>query len=161
MGNSGSSFSNNCLERLKIESHTQTYKTVNEEATAGSAPHFMTPESSIKRMMLLKTNLTIARELLAPLSYSLGDMIRKNQAAKIILRASRRSYGGMSYQRNRKLLKDADSGRCFDIQDLLEATEETLSQSEIEAIIADEMRVDRTNEGANVIYDGSGSSTSV
>jgi hypothetical protein len=142
IGNSGSSFSNNRLGRLKIQPHTQTYKTVNEEATAGSAPHFMTPESSIKRVMLFKNNLTIAKELLAPLSYGLGDMIRKNQAAKIILRASSRSYGGMSYQRNRTLLKDADSGRCFEIHDLLEATEETLSQSEIEAIIADERRVD-------------------
>jgi hypothetical protein len=158
-GNRGSSFSNDRLKRLKIEPHNQTYKAVNEEATAGSAPHFMTPESSIKRMMVINLNLTIAKELLAPPSYSLGDMNRNNQAAKVILRASRRSYGGMNYKRNRTLLKDADSGGSFEIQDLMEVTEETLSQLEIEAIITNEMRVDRTDEGS-VIYEGPGTSTS-
>jgi hypothetical protein len=46
----------------------------------------------------------------------------------------------MGYKRNRTPLKDADGSGCFEIQGLLEATEETLSQSEIEAIIADERR---------------------
>jgi len=66
----------------------------------------------------------------------------------------------MSYQRNRTLLKDADVGGSFEIQDLMEVDEE-ISQSEIEAIIADEMKVDRANEGASVIYEGSGTSTSI
>jgi ubiquitin len=160
MGSSGSIFSTDGLKRLKIEPHSQTYKTVNEEAAAGSAPHFMAPESSIKRMMLLNLNLTIAKELLAPPSFSSVDRIRKPQAVKVLLRASRRSYGGMSYQRNRTLLKDADGGDSFEIQDLMEVDEE-ISQSEIEAIIADEMKVDRANEGASVIYEGSGTSTSI
>lgn len=111
--------------------------------------------------MLLKTNLTIAKELLAPPSYILGDMIRRNQASKVILRASRRSYGGMGYKRNRTPLKDADGGGCIEIQGLLEATEETLPPSEIEAIIANERRVDGANEEPSVIYEGSGTSTSL
>ncbi|KAH8765886.1 hypothetical protein F5882DRAFT_474438 [Hyaloscypha sp. PMI_1271] len=159
MENRGSSFSNDRLKRLKIEPHSRKYKAVNEEAAAGSAPHFMTPESSIKRMMVINLNLTVAKELLAPPSYSLGNINRINQAAKVILRTSRRSYGGMNYKRNRTLLKDADSGGSFEIQDLMEATEETLSQLEIEAIITNVMGVDRTNEGS-VIYEGPGTSTS-
>jgi len=142
MGTSGNLFSNERLKRLKIEPHNQTYKTVNEEETGWSAPHFMAPEPSIKRMLLLNLNLTIAKELLAPSSYSLTDMIPKNQA-KIILRASGRSYGGMSYKRNRTLLKDSDSGGSFEIQDPVEVSEEALSQLEIEAIIADEMKADK------------------
>jgi hypothetical protein len=160
MGNSGSIFSNDHLKRLKIEPHNQTYKTVNKEATARSDSHFMTLESSIKRMLRLNLNLTIAKELLAPSSYSLSDMIRKNQAAKVILRASGRSYGGMSYKRNRTLLKDAGGEDNLEIQDPKEVTEEVLSQLEIEAIIGDKMKVDQTNEGSSVIYEGTGTSTS-
>jgi hypothetical protein len=160
MGNSGSIFSNDHLKRLKIEPHNQTYKTVNKEATARSDSHFMTLESSIKRMLRLNLNLTIAKELLAPSSYSLSDMIRKNQAAKVILRASGRSYGGMSYKRNRTLLKDAGGEGNLEIQYPKEVTEEVLSQLEIEAIIGDKMKVDQTNEGGSVIYEGTGTSTS-
>ncbi|PVH72578.1 hypothetical protein DL98DRAFT_520408 [Cadophora sp. DSE1049] len=134
MGNSGSILSNDHLKRLKIEPHNQTYKRVNKEATARSACHFMTPESSIKRMLRLNLNLTIAKELLAPASsYSLGDMNRGNQP--VILRASGRSYGGMSYKRNRTLLEDAGGRGNLEIQDPTEVTEEVLSQLEVEAVI--------------------------
>ncbi|KAH6706628.1 hypothetical protein BKA61DRAFT_698509 [Leptodontidium sp. MPI-SDFR-AT-0119] len=134
MGNSGSILSNDHLKRLKIEPHNQTYKRVNKEATARSAPHFVTPESSIRRMLRLNLNLTIAKELLAPpSSYSLSDMIRKNQP--VILRASGKSYGGMRYKRNRTLLKDAGGRGNLEIQDPTEVTEEVLSQLQIEAII--------------------------
>jgi hypothetical protein len=86
----------------------------------------MVLESSVQRMLLLKLNLTIAKELLAPSSYGVSDKIRKNQA-KVILRASRTSYSGMSYKRNRTLLKYSDSGGSSEIQELVEVTEGVLS----------------------------------
>jgi hypothetical protein len=144
--------SNNRMKRLKIEPQNQTYKAVNDEATTSSSLHFMTPESLIKRIALLKFNLTIAKELLSPPSSSPGDTIRQNQAAKVILRASRRSYGGMSYTRNRTLLRNAN-GRQGPL-------EESLSQLEIEEIIADETKVDQTSEGGRMICEGAGPSTS-
>jgi hypothetical protein len=135
----GLSSPKDCLKRLKIEPHNQTYKTVNEEERETGAPHFMAPEASMKRILQLNFNLTIARELLAPRSYS---MIRNNQA-KVILRASGRSYGGMSYKRNRTLLKDADSEGTCEIPDPVEVVEGALSQLEIEALIAEEMKADQ------------------
>ena len=142
MGTRDNLLSNERLKRLRIEPHNQTYKTVNEKETGGSAPHFMAPEPSMTRMCLLNLNLTIAKELLSPSSYSLTDMITKDQA-KIILRASRRSYGGMSYKRNRTLLKNSNGGASFKIQDPAEVTEEALSQLEIEAITANGTKADK------------------
>jgi hypothetical protein len=167
-GHSGSTTSNDHLKRLKIEPHSQTYKRVNGEAISRSAPHFMTPESSIKRKLLHTIGLTIAKELLTPIPYSLNDMIRRNQGAKVVLRASGRSYGGMSYMRNRTLLKYADGGSNTEMEDPVEATgealsqEEALSQLEIEAVIADGMKLDQSqaNEGGSVICEGTGTSTS-
>lgn len=141
-GNSGSSSPNDRLKRLKIEPHNQTFKTVNEEERDPSAPHFMAPEASIKRMLQLNFNLTIARELLAPCFYRWNNMVR-NKEAKVILRASGRSYGGMSYKRNRALLKDGDSGGICEIPDPREVAEGALSQLEIEALIAEEMKADQ------------------
>lgn len=139
---SGSMSSSNGLKRLKIEPHNQTYKTVNGEGGAWSVSHFMAPEPSFKRLFLFNSNITIAKELLAPSYYSLSDVMPKKQV-KVILRASGRSYGGMSYKRNRTLLKDANTEGSFEIQDPVEVNEEALSQLEIEAINPDEMKSDQ------------------
>jgi hypothetical protein len=49
----------------------------------------------------------------------------------------------MSYKRNRTLLKDADCGGIFEIPDPIEVVEGALSQLEIEALIAEEMKADQ------------------
>jgi hypothetical protein len=77
----GRIFSYDRLKRLKIASHNRTYKAVNGEERDSSAPQFMIPESSIKRIALLNHSLTIAEELLAPSSYSLSGVIRESEAA--------------------------------------------------------------------------------
>jgi len=146
---------------LKIEPHNQTYKTVNEKETAWRnpfAPLFLAPELPLKSIMLFSLNLTVARELFAPPPITFGNIIRKSRAAKVILRASGRSYGGMSYKRNRTMLEVGDGIGNLKIQDHMEVTEETSFQSEMEAIIADKIGGDQENGGANVIYKGSGTS---
>ncbi|EON67648.1 hypothetical protein W97_06791 [Coniosporium apollinis CBS 100218] len=85
-------------ERLKIEPHSQTYKEVNDEE-AVDTPYFMTPESSIKRTLLQNYKLTFAKELLDHYPYHSREC-----TAKLVLRASGRSYGGMSHTRTRTLL---------------------------------------------------------
>jgi len=167
-GHSRSVSLNDLLKRLKIEPHSQTYKKANDEAISWSAPHLMAPESSIRRTLLQSISLTVAKELLTPVFYNLDDMVYRNQAAKVVLRASGRSYGGMGYMRNRTLLRYADDGGGdTEIESPVAVTgealsqEEALSQLEIEAIIADGMTLDQSqaNEGGSVICEGIGTGT--
>lgn len=94
-------------KRLKIEPHRQTYKTVNDETTALGVAYFFTPESSIKRTFV-NFKLTIAKERLDQSPSSLLQSSWEDLAARVTLRPSRRSLGGMAYKRDRKLLEDAD-----------------------------------------------------
>ena len=71
----------------------------------------MALESDTRRVMRFSRDLTIEKELLDASYYSLNDTFRRNQAALVILRASRKSCGGMRYKRNRTLFEDADGGQ--------------------------------------------------
>ena len=123
----------NLTERLKIEPHSQTYKHANDEQEVG-APSFMTPESSIKRKLLMNCNLAVAKELLGQYPYD-----SKEHTAKLVLCAMGKSYGGMSYRRGRTLL-NCGGGVGVDEIDDVAATQEALEQVEIEAMIKDQMQ---------------------
>lgn len=132
----------NLNERLKIEPHSQTYKKVSDEEVV-SGSYFITPESSVKRTFLMNYYLAVAKELLYHYSYNLNE-----RTARVVLRASGRSFGGMSYKRDRTTLGCA-SGDVVDEVDNTAATQEALTQVEIEAILKDEMQTQQTQRSGN------------
>lgn len=128
-------------ERLKIEPHNQIYKKVDDNAADG--PYiFVTPESSFRRLLGNGFNVAVSRELLNHSQYRLRD-----QTMCVTLRASAKSYGGMSYQRDRNIL--ACDGNIA-MEDLV-AIQEALSQAEIEAIQKEDMQAQQAQERENAI----------
>jgi hypothetical protein len=135
----------NLNERMKIEPHSQTYKKVNDEEAAGP-PYFMTPESSIRRTLQMNYNLAIAKELMDHYLYNSGD-----RTAKVVLRALGKSFGGMSYRRDRTLVSSVGGVGIDGIGNAV-AMQETLMQVEIEETLEDKMQAQQTQGRGNVIY---------
>ncbi|CAG9977814.1 unnamed protein product [Clonostachys byssicola] len=120
--------------RFKIDPHGLSLKRINPEAT--ELPILLTRESTVTTMVHLGTRTHRAKELLNQQSHD------RKKHHQVILRASRESFGGMPYPRQRGLTKVDEDPMDIDIQAEgfnQEVTEEALSQLEIEAMIMDSL----------------------
>jgi hypothetical protein len=129
-------------ERLKIEPHSQTFKRLSNRPITQGTTQYLAPEISLKRALLGSYNLAVAKESMTQKENPSSNV------AKVTIRASGRSYGGMEYKRERTLLDaraDPDDAMDFDT-DVLTAVE-GLTQGEIEGLI----KAQQMQEGEHMI----------
>ncbi|CAH0054222.1 unnamed protein product [Clonostachys solani] len=120
--------------RFKIDPHGLSLKRIGPEAAG--LPFLLTRESTVTTMIHLATRTHRAKELLNQQSHD------RKKHHQVILRASRESFGGMPYPRQRDLTKVDEDSMDIDVQDEdnnQAVTEEGLSQLEIEVMILDNL----------------------
>ncbi|KAH7035982.1 uncharacterized protein B0I36DRAFT_347689 [Microdochium trichocladiopsis] len=120
---------------VKVKPHGSQFKKVDLGAEGRLPPHFMEPVSNLQMVRRLTGRYAKAKELVYQRPH---DSTGQN---KVILRASRPSFGGMTCPRNRKLLTAAadHSTNTLSVLENSLATQEALSQLEIEAILREDL----------------------
>ncbi|VUC33094.1 unnamed protein product [Clonostachys rosea] len=120
--------------RLKVDPHGLPLKRIGPEVAG--LPCLLTRESMVGTMVHLATRTYRAKELLNQQSQD------RKRHHRVILRASRESFGGMPYPRQRDLTKVDEGPMDIDMQSEAinqEVSEEALSQLEIEAMIMESL----------------------
>ncbi|EMD64591.1 hypothetical protein COCSADRAFT_115413 [Bipolaris sorokiniana ND90Pr] len=125
-------------DRLRIEPHNQTFRQVDKEPAIQRTPQYLAPEVALKRALLGSYNLAIAKEVSTQKEHPSGDI------AKVTIRASGRSFGGMRYKREHIMLNArADQATGMGCGTGFMSTPEDLTQIEIEELIKAQQKQER------------------